>query len=227
MAKIIELIINNGSPVLLILVCLFWGKNIIEYFFRETIEIKKNELNQGLELHKKNIEIENKKLQHDLNSKLEDHKNKLELIKSEFDVQFSYLHKERANVIKELYKKLVKFDSAMNEFIKLLKIKTDDQIDLDDEIVEQMISTRNNLINFFTLNRIFIPGTTCKKIDDTIHKYDETAFAINFYHSEVKKVKMSKEEIKTCIDESKRLENSIPELLSEIEDLFRSLLGDK
>ena len=41
MDKLINILLSSGPPALLVLVGLVWGKNLIEYFFKETIEIKK------------------------------------------------------------------------------------------------------------------------------------------------------------------------------------------
>ncbi len=58
MDKLIESLITSGIPALVILFGLYLGKNLIEHFFNETIELKKKELEQ-----------ENKNFQHQLDSK--------------------------------------------------------------------------------------------------------------------------------------------------------------
>lgn len=96
MDKIIESLISSGVPAIVIIAGLYFGKNLIEHFFNETIELKKKELEQ-----------ENKNFQHQLDAKLQ-----------EFNVKFSSLHTERAQVIKELYQKMLKLQSSLHNIFK-------------------------------------------------------------------------------------------------------------
>ena len=107
MTELYNLILTNGPGVLIIFAILLFGKKLIEYFFTETIELKKTELNQELENHKNKLEQQNKDFQHDLDIKL-----------NEFNIQFSKLHQDRADVIKELYYKIIELQSAMTVFTR-------------------------------------------------------------------------------------------------------------
>ena len=104
MKDIYDLLMTNGPGVLIIFAILLFGKKAIEYFFDETIELKKAELNQNFQNYKKELELENRNFQHELDTKL-----------NEFNIQFSKLHVDRAEVIKELYHKLIELQSAMIE----------------------------------------------------------------------------------------------------------------
>lgn len=70
MDKLVELAITSGPAVLLITAGIFWGKNIIEYFFKETIEIKKQELKQEFEKFKLTIAAEEQEYKHRLDLEL-------------------------------------------------------------------------------------------------------------------------------------------------------------
>mgnify|MGYP003419320231 FL=1 len=92
MVDIYSLIQTNGPNAFFLLAVLVFSKKLIVYFFDETIELKKAELNQDLENHKKELEQQNKDFQHSLDLKL-----------NEFNIRFSKLHQDRAEVIKEMY----------------------------------------------------------------------------------------------------------------------------
>ena len=107
MTEIYHLIEVNGPGVLIILAILLFGKKLIEYFFDQTIELKKTELNQKLEEYKLSLEQESKEFQHELDTKLQ-----------EFNIQFSKLHNDRAIVVKDLYLKMVELQSSMEDFTR-------------------------------------------------------------------------------------------------------------
>jgi len=58
MDKLIELFYTSGPSVLVVAALIFFGKNIIEYFFKETVEIKKQELDQELESFRLKLKYE-------------------------------------------------------------------------------------------------------------------------------------------------------------------------
>jgi hypothetical protein len=66
MDKLIELFMASGPSVLLLAACIFWGKNLIEYFFKETVELKKQELNQEFEKFKLTIKNQEDDYRHRL-----------------------------------------------------------------------------------------------------------------------------------------------------------------
>jgi len=69
--------ITTGPQIILVIILGFWGKKLIEFFFAETVEIKKKELEQNLENHKQSLEQENRNLQLELDKNLEAYKNRM------------------------------------------------------------------------------------------------------------------------------------------------------
>lgn len=64
MDKLIELAISIGPNVLVLAAIIFWSKSLIQYFFSESIEIKKDELNQELEKFKLKLKYDEDKNKH-------------------------------------------------------------------------------------------------------------------------------------------------------------------
>ena len=96
MDKLVELAITSGPAVLLVAAGIFWGKNIIEYFFKQNVELKKQELKQEFEKFKLTITAEEQDYKHRLNlefekfkltitAKEEDYKHKLNLELAKFN----------------------------------------------------------------------------------------------------------------------------------------------
>ena len=144
MAELLKLLLYSGPSVLILLILIFFGKNTIEYFFAETVEIKKKELAQNLEIHKSFLERENKNFQHSLDTKL-----------NEFNVRFSKLHEERATVIKELYERLVKLHSATVAITRQIQPIIEDA---DKEEKQRLLSVNTTLIEFqkyYLVNKIY------------------------------------------------------------------------
>jgi len=230
MTTLIEMVIASGPAVLLVAAGILWGKNVIEYFFKETIELRKNELDQKLEQHKLNLEKEKNVFQHTLNEQLEEHKNKLELIKEEYQIQFTHLHQERAAVIKELYQKLIELHSAMHSFTRTIH-----PVQKDAEEESRKRANRVNVAlmefqNYYSANRIFIPKNTCEKIDKLLEQYSDKGWDFNYFQGELKLGLLEKktylEYYKKCREISNQIKDKFPVLITEIEDLFREILGD-
>jgi len=230
METIINMFFASGPAVLLVAAGIFWGKNIIEYFFKETVELKKNELNQQLEQYKLNLEKERTTFQHSLNEKLEEHKNKLELIKEEYQIQFSHLHQERATVIKKLYQKLIELQSAMHSFTRTIHPVQKEAEQESKERTKRVNKALMEFQNYYAVNRIFLPKETCSKIDKLLEQYSDKGWDFSYFQNELKLGHLDKEiymdYYKKCREISLLVKDKFPSLVTEIEDLFREILGD-
>lgn len=228
---ILEMIENYGPGVLIIIAGIFWAKNVMEYFFNATLELKKQELNRELDKYKLQLKHEEDLFKHSLNEKLEEHKHKFELIKHEFQIQFSSLHQERTSVIKTLYANLVELHSAITIFTSLFHPVYEDADKEDKERVARVGKAIIDFTNHFLVNRIFIPHEICEKIDFILKEYKDKSWDYGYYQNRIKEAQLPKELYleysKTCQEISKSVKSEYPPLISEIESLFRKLLGDK
>ncbi|MCU0448210.1 MAG: hypothetical protein MUE85_25185, partial [Microscillaceae bacterium] len=119
--KTMDLLYNLGivniSNVVLFIVFGFFGKQLILYFFSETIELKKTELSKELETHKKELNTQTDAYKTDLSKILESHKSELNL----FHLKNSKIYERRLEIITELYKKIVLVERYMKEMTVIFK----------------------------------------------------------------------------------------------------------
>lgn len=231
MDKIISLLDKFGPSVLFLVAAIFVAQKLIEHFFKTTLEYKKHELTQEIDIYKANLKYEEESFKHKLNENLEEHKHKLEIIKQEFLIQFSTLHQERNKVIKELYSNLVELHSALLIFTRRIQPIYNDKEKEEQERVDRVAKALNIFIDHYLVNRIFIPEHICEKIDYIIKEYKDKTWDYGFYYNSIKKEHLTKEIYleysDKCKEISKTVESKYPPLIDEIEKLFRKLLGDK
>ncbi len=210
MDKLIEGLITSGIPAVVILFGLYLGKNLMEHFFNETIEIKKQELEQ-----------ESKNFQHQLDAKLQ-----------EFNIKFTSLHQERAIVIKDLYHKIIELQSSMYNYTrKVHLVKSDAKIE-EKERLERVNKALSELTNFYYPNKIYFSKSITSKIDELLKEYWNTGFEftnhlkITQYPHIYKTLNKNNNEDQWDII-SKKVETYFPPLIQELEDDFREILGVK
>ena len=178
---------------------IFFGKQFIEYFFNKTIELKKAELEQ-----------QNKNFQHQLDAKLQ-----------EFNIKFSNLHNERANVIKELYLKMLILQSSINDILKI------DRKHVDNTLLNSFSNSFGDLKKYYLPNKIYFSEELALKIDSLILEYAKFAEDFTNILLESKKElthQSNDENWSNIYEKSKSFSNDINKEL--IKD-FREILGVK
>ena len=215
----LETIIKLGAPAIYLLAIIFLGKNIVEFFFNKTIELKKAELKQNLENHKKDIEQENKNFQHQLDSKLQ-----------EFNIKFSSLHSERAEVIKQLYVRLIELQSSMFNYTRRAHVVVEDGKLEKKERIDRVNKALKEFSNYYFPNKIYFNVALALKLDSLINSYYKTGwdFTDVVYYIE-NKFDLEREEIKSNFEKMKELsskvETDFPPLIEKLENEFRNILG--
>lgn len=231
MDTVLKMVENYGPGILIIIAGIFWAQKVTEYFFNSTLELKKHELDQEFDKYKLQLKHEEDSFKYSLDEKLEEHKHKFELIKQEFQIQYSTLYQERNNVIKILYANLVELHSALTIFTSIVQPVYEDAEKEDKERVARVGKALTEFTNHFLINRIFIPHDICEKIDFILKEYHDKSWDYGFYQSRLKEGHLDKEVYleysKICQDISKTIKTEYPPLITEIETLFRKLLGDK
>jgi hypothetical protein len=229
MVKFGEFLITLISSSSVIAAVALFSKNIIAYFLSTTVEIKKAELAQDLESYKQAIQQKNSEFQYGLNERLQEHRGKLELANHEFNIRFSRLHQERADVIKEIYKLLIKLQSAMFTFTRTMHPVFED----GDKEAKQRLDNVNDSIadftNFYTLNKIFLPKSLCSKIDNVVKEYYDKGWDFAWAQRSFKERAVSIESYGAQVAKANQISDSIkdemPPLIEELETEFRQILG--
>lgn len=214
MNELLEYIKYSGPSTLLLLVGLVWGKSLIKYFFDETIELKKNELNLDFEKYKSEIEQQNKNFQHSLDTRL-----------NEFNIRFSELHQERAKIIKELYYKLIELHSAMYDFTRRAHLIYEDAEKESKQRIDRFNKAWHDFNGFFLPNKIFFSKTLADKINTLSMTYRNTGIDFAYSKEDLKEREFYKESFEKIKKISNEVETSFGELIEDIGDEFRRILG--
>lgn len=218
MEELLKLVLYSGPSVLVILAGLVWGRKLIEYFFDEAMEVRKLQLNQNLESFKGQIEQKNKDFQHQLDTTL-----------NEFNIRFSKLHQERAEVIKELYKKIVELHSAMVVFTRRAHFVIEDANKEEEERLIRVNKALNEFHNFFIPNRIFFNRELASKLENLSKEYWNKGWDFASMNTEFKAGGLTREMVKNYLDKSRKItetiENDFVKLIEDVETEFRKMLG--
>jgi len=221
--------ITTGPQILFVIIIGFWGKKLIEFFFAETVEIKKKELEQNLENHKQNIEQENKNLQLGLDKDLETYKNKLEILRLEFQVQFAELHSKRSDIIAILYKRLSALNGAMLDLTARGHFVKEDA---DKEEETRSINANNAFVKFskyYLPNKIYFTEDIAKKLDSILQTFWDKAWNYSFIKGRIKDGDLHIEDWKQYSKELREISDAVikesQSTMIDLENEFRELLG--
>lgn len=218
MAELLKLLLYSGPSVLILLILIFFGKNAIEYLFAETVEIKKKELAQNLEVHKSILEKENKNFQHSLDTKL-----------NEFNVRFSKLHEERAIVIKELYERLVKLHSATVALTRQIQPIFDDAETEEKQRLLSVNSTLNEFQKYYLVNKIYFDKELADRLDKISNEYWKKNWDYATNMRMLREGQHTSEFYKKMIEDSRKITEAVDKdftkSLEELENEFRKILG--
>ena len=229
MEKFGEFIITLISSSSVIAAVALFSKNIIAYFLSATVEMKKQELVQELELYKQGIQQENSEFQHGLNERLQEHKGKLEQINYEFSTRFNRLHQERADVIKSVYKSLMKLQAAMFTFTRTMHPIYDDAEKEEKERLDNVNNAFSELADCYGPNKIFLSKSLCEKIDHIFFEYRDKGWDFAQTQRTFKERSIPKEAYRLEVEKANKISDSIkdemPPLIDELEAEFRKLLG--
>lgn len=206
------LIAISTIQVLFLPAIIFFGKQLVVFFFNKTIEAKKAELAQNLENYKKDIEQENKNFQHQLDAKLQ-----------EFNIKFSSLHSERANVVKELFLKILALQSSLNDLFKIDRLHLKDNID----ILQNFTNKFNDFKRYFLPNKIYFSHQLEIKIENFLIEYSKIANdCINILDQNNKNNFSTNDDLKWK-ELSGKFDDFSNEIIKELSDDFREILGVK
>ena len=218
MAELLKLLMYSGPSVLILLILIFFGKNAIEYFFSETIELKKKELNLNLENHKSLLDQQNKNFQHSLDTKL-----------NEFNVRFSKLHEERANVIKQLYELLVKLHSATVSLTRRIHPIIEDAELEEKQRLENVNNALNEFNKYYLVNKIYFEKDLADRLDKISNEY----WSKNWDYATILRMfranQVSNEFYQKMVEDSQKITDAVDtdftKSLDELENEFRKILG--
>jgi hypothetical protein len=152
-------------------------------------------------------------------SQIEQLKHSLQMLAFEQQIRFSRLHKKRADVIAELYRRLIDVPNYAKAFLLLGAIEEKRGA----LAMEQALA----LFKFIQQNRIYLPANICERLDAFSASIDSCVRTLALYSSVAGPLPAAvKERQQVLTAAMEDLANHIPTLRSDLEAKFRELLGD-
>lgn len=183
-------------------------------------EVKK-EFNESIESYKS-------KLSEELSLKIEPLKSDLAKNNITHQIQFGFLHQERAKVILEMYKKLQELHSAMTSYTSLIQPIINYADKEEDERIHRVNTAMHDFRIYYTNNRLFFSERFCQYIDDVFQEYWDKGWDFGYRQNRLREGVLPKEILKDYSDSmqkiSKEIKENFPAKIKEIEDKFRQLL---
>ena len=157
----------------------------------------------------------------------------LDIRKSRSEIVFSKLHQERAEVVKQIFQKLTILQQTLIDLTSMVQIadKSESKEDIQKRLNRQFNQAYIEALNFFSLNRIFLSRDLCKKNNDLLSEIRVTALDYEYSCSTIEGgIKCNSKELIANGTKEKRqireqVRNELSDLLDELEDKFRQLLG--
>jgi len=193
----------------------------IEELTKLTESVKK-EFNEKIETYKS-------KLSEELTLKIEPIKYELAKNNITHQIQFGFLHQERAKVILELYKKLIELHSAMVDWTNFMHPIIVDAEKEGQERTKRANTATHEFKNFYLSNKLFFSKIFCNSIDELFKEYWEKGWDYGYKQERIKSGQLSPTDFKEYYADvskiSKELKDQLPKKIEEIETKFRKMLS--
>lgn len=162
-----------------------------------------------------------KYLEKSLDKDLEKFKANLEKESVEFKIRYEKLHGERVEVIKEVYKKIVKTHASISSLIHPMQMVGEPTQKEKGKIAEK---DGNDLIEYYEENRIFFEERLAEEIDALLSEFRKVW--ADFQASRISKELNDHE---TATDQWfgawNRFLEKVPNIKKQLENRFRNILG--
>ncbi|HEY0262455.1 MAG TPA: hypothetical protein VGB95_05475 [Chitinophagales bacterium] len=157
--------------------------------------------------------------------------NTLDTKLSRFNIQFSKLHQDRAEVIKELYAKLIELHYAMLDYTSPGRIYYEKETPESKEraILDRVNKALSEVRKYFPSNKIYFKKELATKIESLIQEYLKNG--LDFSHAErrLNNKNIAPEQTEKWDDKKwntyETVSKDLSKVLEELENEFRAILG--
>jgi len=171
----------------------------------------------------KDIENHKTKLKFESDLELEKFKSELEKTAFEHQTRFSKLHDKRAEIIAELYSRIVDLYNTVKIFVGMALV--DDGEEQKKKITKELWETVDHYRDYFQKHKIFLEVELCKKIEELDESMSAPVSKLMMH------MKMSSQNdnysplFEAWEEAEEKIESLVSEIKNEIENEFRTLLG--
>lgn len=217
-----EVLIALGGNAALLAVLGFLARSLVQTWLAKDIKT----FEQGLQ-NAANSRLEH--LKSELKSagdvSIEQLKSRLQQAASEHQVRFAKLHEKRAQVIEDVYQRLVELEKSYGKFVIVDGYTTDPQKQqaARDGINQAMY----DVALLIEKHRIYLPADVCASLKAFLDIMWHNAINVGVYGSISDPNPQTLQERLTAFREAyDALQKEIPDARAKLEDEFRKLLGD-
>lgn len=159
------------------------------------------------------------RLKADADVEIERLRSSLQMVAAEHQIRFSNLHEKRAEIIAEVYRRLVLvyWDGRMFLLTSLTPQQADEFSKTDNEARE--------LFAYVDQHRIYLPQSICESLDRFIHKMQGHIFSAGLGALKYPNGPTPAERVKAFREAYQEFEAEIPSARKALEDEFRKILG--
>jgi hypothetical protein len=152
-----------------------------------------------------------------------DHESELHRAATEHQIQFSKFHEKRAEVLAELYRRLVIAAREAQNFLSLLQWSGEQT---HEQKYEEAMRANVDYFCFVDESRVYLPNHLCTVLDSFGQKLRSPIVHLGVYLNFDQPTEgTKKEKTEAWIKGWRSVEEDIPPLRREIEDELRKLLG--
>lgn len=194
---------------------------VVSFAVREWI---KNRFSRDLEKFKSDLSLENQTLRSQIEIQQLKFKSELTRVENEHQTRFSQTYSIKAQMIRQLYEKLIKAEKSFIDLLKPLKWSGEEP---EEEQAKKAVEHGNSLMNFFHENEIIFDENICRTVDQINKELMER-------WSEYNVGNMIKNQGGSADNQwaknrwenfDKTFKQTIPELKDELKKKFREELG--
>ena len=172
----------------------------------------------------KDVESFKQRLQSESTIELERLRHSLHLIASAHEKQIHLLQERRAEVIADLYSRLMEFLDAAESFASLAEWKGEPT---KEEKAMSLADKAYEFRHYFQTKRIFLSESVCIKIDAVFHEVDAASMKYSLWLTRSKSGgnRASQKMDEAWTEAWNTMKDRVPPLVNAVEIEFRNLLG--
>ena len=149
---------------------------------------------------------------------LEEYKAAVARASIEHQVRFTRLHDRRARIVARVYAKLDQVHLAMREWTRTMRVGQ--RRDMS-KLRDSTLSARNDFLEYYSRNAIWLERDICDAIDGIISQLDEPTYNFMVDVDD----KGFPNDRKAWLAASEKLTKDVPKVRQAIEKRFRAILG--